>query len=66
LLYRYIDRNEPTDDRENLFEKIIETLSELKPGSQDLIDFVTKPLVMEFYVNIGLLPSKMQKEIYGN
>ena len=52
IFLRYADRNEPTDDRENLFEEIIETLSELKPGNQDLIDFITKPLVLEFYVNV--------------
>ncbi|KAG2185399.1 hypothetical protein INT44_002190 [Umbelopsis vinacea] len=52
MVKRYADRNEPTDDRENLFENIIETLSELKPGNQDLIDFITKPLVLDFYADI--------------
>jgi hypothetical protein len=53
IFYSFFERNEPIDDRENTFEKIIDALSELKPGSQELINFITKPLVLEFYVSLN-------------
>ncbi|KAJ2964381.1 hypothetical protein NQZ79_g710 [Umbelopsis isabellina] len=48
----FIDRNQPINDRENEFETVIEALSTLKPGNQEFIDYITKPLVAQFYNDI--------------
>ncbi|CAM0143185.1 hypothetical protein VKS41_008641 [Umbelopsis sp. WA50703] len=48
----FIDRNQPTNDRENEFETVIEALSTLKPGNQDFINHITEPLVTQFYNDI--------------